>query len=564
MLSPGALTPRQLTAEIGGVPFTTVAEALLARAADAHPALAFEGRTWSYAELVAESRRRAAWFERARRPAQPPHIGLLLDNVPDFVFWLGAAALSGAVAVGLNTTRRGDELAADVRHTDCQLVVTESRHRPLLDGLDLSLPLESVLDVDDPAYPALLDGGAPMPEREIAADALYLLVFTSGVSGRPKACRCSQGRLAHIGGAVVGMFDLTAADVCYAAMPLFHSNALMAGWMPAVVAGATVALRRRFSASAFLPDIRRLGATYFNYVGKPLSYILATPEKPDDADNPLRRVFGNEAAERDIDRFARRFGCHVVDSYGSTEGGISVQRVPGMPAGALGRAAETVAVLDPATGKECETAELDGSGRLLNPDAAVGELANRAGGAVFEGYYGDPVADAGRVRDGVYWSGDLGYRDRDGFFYFAGRADDWLRVDGENLATAPIARILGRHPQVLLAVVYGVPDPAVGDQVMAALQLRPHASFDPAAFAAFLEAQPDLGPKAVPRFVRVTGELPLTATSKVRVRELRKQAWRCADPVWWRSGAQIRFEPLSAERGAALTAEVHRRGGQLI
>ena len=96
------------------------------------------------------------------------------------------------------------------------------------------------------------------------------------------------------------MYELTEDDVCYLAMPLFHSNALMAGWAPALAAGATAALRERFSASQFLVDVRRYGVTYFNYVGKPLSYILATPEHPDDADNTLRQCFGNEAAEADV------------------------------------------------------------------------------------------------------------------------------------------------------------------------------------------------------------------------------------------------------------------------
>ena len=107
------------------------------------------------------------------------------------------------------------------------------------------------------------------------------------------------------------MYELAPDDVCYLSMPLFHSNALMAGWAPALAAGATAALRERFSASQFLVDVRRYGVTYFNYVGKPLSYILATPEHPDDADNTLRRCFGNEAAEADVARFAERFGCTV-------------------------------------------------------------------------------------------------------------------------------------------------------------------------------------------------------------------------------------------------------------
>ena len=92
------------------------------------------------------------------------------------------------------------------------------------------------------------------------------------------------------------MFQLTPADVCYSAMPMFHSNALMANWAGALAAGSATALRRKFSASGFLPDIRTYSVTYANYVGKPLSYVLATPPQPDDADNTLLRVFGNEAA----------------------------------------------------------------------------------------------------------------------------------------------------------------------------------------------------------------------------------------------------------------------------
>ena len=265
------------------------------------------------------------------------------------------------------------------------------------------------------------------------------------------------------------MVELTPDDVCYVAMPMFHSNALMAGWAPALAGGATVALRRKFSASGFLPDVRSYGVTYFNYVGKPLSYILATPEQPDDADNPLRLVFGNEAADLDIERFARRFGCPVIDGYGSTEGGANVTRTPDMPPGALGRAPDGIVVLDPETGEECPPARFDDDGRLLNPDEAIGEIVNKLGAAGFEGYWKNDEANAARVRDGMYWTGDLAYRDEQGFVYFAGRDFDWLRVDGENFAAAPVERILARYPDVVLAAVYAVPDADVGDQVMAAL-----------------------------------------------------------------------------------------------
>jgi len=329
------------------------------------------------------------------------------------------------------------------------------------------------------------------------------------------------------------------------AMPMFHSNAIMAGWAVGLAAGARLALRRRFSASGFLDDVRKFGVTYANYVGKPLSYVLATTPHDDDADNPLRVMFGNEGNARDVAAFAERFGCQVVDAYGSTEGGINLTRPPGTPAGSLGLVDGDVAVLDSETGRPCPPAEFDADGRLANPAEAIGELVRTSGPGLFAGYYNDPGADADRMREGMFWSGDLAYRDADGFAFFVGRTGEWLRVDGENLGAAPIERILLRHPGVAEAAVYAVPDAAVGDQVMAALVLRAGTTFDPDEFASFLTAQTDLGPKQVPRFVRLTPRLPRTGTYKVLKRQLTTQRWRTPDPVWWREGAELRYDPLT-------------------
>ena len=298
----------------------TIDALIRARADDQHLGLRFEDHEWTYAEVVAEQTQRAAVLAELRADG-PFHVALLMDNEPEYVFWMGAAALAGAVLVGGNPTHRGAELARDLAHTECQLLITTPRYHPLVASEDLgpSLPQERVLVVGTPTYDALLDrcAGAPLPDAErtaVTEESLGLLLFTSGTSGAPKACLCSQGRLARIGSIVAQMFTLGADDVCYLAMPLFHSNALMAGWAPALAAGATMVLRERFSASQFLPDVRRYGVTYFNYVGKPLAYILATPEADDDADNTLRRCFGNEAAEADVARFAERFGCTVQDA----------------------------------------------------------------------------------------------------------------------------------------------------------------------------------------------------------------------------------------------------------
>jgi fatty-acyl-CoA synthase len=527
-------------------------ERVAARARDTGVALRFEQSSWTYAEYIQECSARAALFTE-RRVEGAPHIGVLLDNVPDFAMWLGAASLVGATIVGINPTRRGAGLERDILHTECQLIVTEPQHVELLGGLDLGAARDRVLVVDDPAYAAELApyADANLPSVAIEPSDQVLLLFTSGTTGAPKAVVCSQGRLDRVASTMAATVDLGTRDVTYAAMPMFHSNALFTAWAPTVVAGATLALRRRFSASAFLSDVRAYGATYFNYVGKPLAYVLATPERADDADNPLERGFGNEGNESDVRRFEARFGCRLIDGYGQTETGASITRVPGTPVGSLGTAPDAVKVVNPVSGDECPRARFDAAGKLLNAEEATGEIVNFAAQG-FEGYWKNDEAMRERFRQGAYWTGDLAYRDADGFFYFAGRSADWIRVDGENFAAAPVERILLRWSAVVLPAVYGVPDPQLGDRVMAALQLAPGRRFDPLAFAAFLAEQDDLGTKWTPTFVRIVESLPTTETNKIVKRELVLQRWHVNAPIWWRPGKELTYVPFTPADADAL------------
>ncbi|MBL1080467.1 AMP-binding protein [Streptomyces actinomycinicus] len=520
----------------------TIAELVAARWGDHRPGLWCGDRVLTQHEAAAGAAARAALLADLLPAGAVPHVGVLLDNTEEFPLWLGAAALAGAAVAGINPTRRGPELARDVRHTECRILVTERARLPLLAGLDL--PGVRLLVTDTPEYGALLapySGAVPDPSRAAPADRL-LLYFTSGSTGAPKAAICSQGRLTAAGQALVRQFGVRADDVHYICMPMFHGNAVIADWAPALAAGAGVALRRRFSASAFLPDVRRYRATYFTYVGRAIQYLLATEPRPDDREHPLRLGFGTEAGAADAAAFERRFGARLVEGYGSSEGGAAVQWAPGTPRGAVGPAGPGLAVLDPATGRECPRAVLDRAGRLLNGDEAIGELVNR-GPNPFEGYWRNPAAEAERRRGGAYWTGDLFYRDADGYLYFAGRTDDRIRVDGENLAAAMIENIVARYAGARAVAVYGVPDPVTGDQVMATIA----GSFDPGGFTEFLAAQPDLGTKMAPRFVRVVERMPVTATNKIERARLRREGYRCADPVWWRPPGEESYRRLTRE-----------------
>jgi fatty-acyl-CoA synthase len=505
----------------------TAAELVASRVGDSGGGVIFEGRHWSWDEATAAMTEYADWLATYTE-GRIPHVGVLLDNVPEFLFLLGAGFLGGTVTVGLNSTRRGAELAGDIAHVDCAVVVTDAEHRPLLDGLDLGgVP---VIDVTErPPGPASPPPTRPRP----AADDLALLLFTAGSTGTPKAVRVTQGRLARSGTGA----GFRAADVFYCAMPLFHGNALFSSVLPAMGCGATVVLRRRFSASATMPDIRATGTTFFATIGRALSFVLATPPDPADRNHRLKVVLAPESSVADMESFERRFGVPVIAGYGSSENAVIFVPKPGLPREALGVPLRglDVAVVAAETGQECERARFDGDGRMLNAAAATGEIVGRNALGYFEGYYNNPEAEAARARNGWYWTGDLGYRDEEGVFYFAGRTVDWLRVDGENFAAAPLERLLTRYPPTTGVAVVGVPDErTVDDQVMAVFEMADPAAFDPADFDAFLETQPDLGTKWSPRYVRVIEALPVGATNKVDKQSLRADSWRVDGPVFWR------------------------------
>ncbi len=509
----------------------TVQQLLRQRRDDETPALASGDRVWTWREHLAEAEAEAAALIALADATRPLHVGALLPNSPAMLRAMAAAALGGYVLCGINTTRRGAGLLADIRRSDCQLLLVDPEHFALLDGLDLNGI--QVLDVTGRRYAELVSAAPPLvPHREVTGGDTLMMIFTSGTSGDPKVVRLAHAMAIMCGASLIFQYDVTADDVCYLSMPLFHSNGVAAGWAVAIGSGATM-VPARFSPSRFLDDLRRYRVTYLNYVGKPLALILSTPERPDDADNTLRIAFGNEATDRDIVEFARRFGCRVVDSFGSSEFAVIVVREDGTPPGSIGKPYPGVSIYNSTTLRECAVAEFDEHGALTNFDDAVGELVNTQGAGPFVGYYNDPAATAQRMRNGMYWSGDLAYRDADGWIYLAGRTADWMRVDGENLAAGPIERILERLPGVSQVAVYAVPDDRVGDQVMAALVLRAGTRMGPDDFSSFLAAQPDLSPKAWPRYVRINADLPTTATNKILKRALMAAGVSAEGGVLW-------------------------------
>ena len=268
----------------------TVREQLRRHADSDVVAIRYEDTSITWRDYLAGADARAGAVTGMLDPARPLHVATLLENTPEMLYALAAGALGGYVTVGLNATRRGEGLARDIRKSECQVILTDCELKPLLDGLDLGEV--SVIDTDSDEWAALVaSSSAPQDPPPVEAMDPFMLIFTSGTSGDPKAVQVGNFTVTMSGENLAPSFGLTSEDVLYLSMPLFHSNAIMSGFSPAIAAGATMALARRFSATRFGDDIRRYGVTYMNYVGKPLAYILDTPprRRPDHAPRRVRQ-----------------------------------------------------------------------------------------------------------------------------------------------------------------------------------------------------------------------------------------------------------------------------------
>lgn len=575
----------------------------------AHPELADRvairsaDRVLSYRAFRDEAVRVAHLLRQRLGPiddARPGHVAMLLENHPELLTLYAGCAYAGLTLFGVNTGLRGDTLAGVLNQSRSRLLVVGERFWPELQQIQARLEHVApenvfVLREGPEALAAGIDWSESLAEVAPAGKSLdtpgvdvkpednLMVIYTSGTTGLPKGINNNHLKLMLIGMRVSQQLELGPGDTGYACMPLFHSNALFLGFQPAFLVGGALAMRERFSASEFVPDILRYGVSYWNYVGEPVHYILGAIEQAYGGDearilaevaghpaNHLRYAVGNGAAPPDIDRFIRWLGLEdMFELYGSTEAAISTFRKKTDPRGSVGEVTDPAVLILDESGRERLPAELDEDGKLLNYADAVGEICRVAPDtALFQGYFDNPQANSDKYRDGVYRSGDLGHivvRDGQRYLFFDGRTDDWIRKDGENFSAAQVARILQEHEDVVLAAAYGVPCPVSDEWVMAAVKLREGARFDPQGFFDFCEQQVAHGGmdrKWIPDFVRVVDEFEYTKTQKVLVRSLKRvhfDVGRLAgEPVYWRRRSDTSFREFGPQEFAALRAEFER------
>lgn len=508
-------------------------DGMLALRAQTHPDhvfLRFADGDLTYAEALRQSQSVAAGLSLAGVQCCDV-VPVLLPNSREFALvWFALASL-GANACLINTAFKGPTLAGALGRTGAHLMVvhrsfaaavgaaTESMHglSTVIDvGGDCSIDIPGVRHV--PFELVAEHGGRPARSGHAATEPLMVL-FTSGSTGPSKGCVLSHRYAMRQAELMVQHLGLRPDDVLYCPFPLFHIDATVLTVAPALLMGATAAIGERFSVSGFWPEVRRFGATVFDFMGATLSLLHKAPLQPDDADNPVRLGWGVPIPETATE-FEQRFGLQLVELYGSTDAGIPMYHPVDMPrrVGSCGRLIDSY-----------EAQLVDANG-LPVPDGTAGELLLRPNepSLMSDGYHGMPDATVASRRDFWFHTGDLLRRDEEGWYYFVGRRAENIRRRGENISSFEVEEVVKLHPAVADAAAYGVPSDLTEDDVMVAVVLRPGVDLAHADLTDFCAER--MARHMVPRYVDFVVDLPRTPTAKVVKEALRS---RGVTPTTW-------------------------------
>ncbi|HEX4815643.1 MAG TPA: AMP-binding protein [Nonomuraea sp.] len=493
-----------------------------ARVRPDHLALRVEDDTLTYRQLAARVQSVAAGLADNSVCAGET-VALILPNCVEFVIaWLALGRI-GAVAAPVNTALLGDGVAAALRTSRAEVAIVDEQFMPALSQALLNeVNLRAVFvrgqadaSVDAESFRRWADLTASescAPRHDTRPGDPSILLFTSGSTGRSKACVLPHRYVLRQAEVFSEQLGLNADDVLFCPFPLFHADAAIFTVAPAFLLGATAALAERFSVRRFWDHIRRYQATVFDFMGATLTMLYKQEPAPGDADNPARLGWGVPLPEW-AGEFERRFGVELVEVYGLSDTGIVLYNRPGEERrpGACGRPVHPfdVKVLDP-----------DG---FELPAGEVGEICIRPlePHVILNEYLGMPEVTVQAWRDLWFHTGDLARRDDDGYFYFVGRGADVIRRRGENISALDIEAVISRHPGVLEVAAFGVPSDLTEEDVMVVVSLRPEESLDARTLLSYCDDR--LPRHMVPRYVEFTGPLPKTPTEKIEKRVLKSR-----------------------------------------
>ena len=491
-----------------------------ARAAPDKPFLFSEadGRRFTYAEFDAAVNRTARVLAEREGIGKGDVVGLLLPNSAEYVIAYFACFKLGALAGPVNSLLKPDEMAYVVSNSDAKLLLAHTEFKPQVEALRESAPsLKKVLWFDDHA--AATEGAEEANDewrrRPLDKNDEAIIIYTSGTTGKPKGCLLTHGNLLANARQIAGWLRFTPEDRLLTVMPLFHMNAVTVTTASALYAGGSTVVSPRFSASRFWQIVSDYAVTSFGSVATMLSMLLATyPEGVPAGLNTERLRFamcGSAPVPAEvIRRFEKTFNCLVVEGYGLSE---STCRSTFNPPDARRRPGSCGLPI----GNEMKI--FDDEDREV-PDGERGEIVLR-GENVFKGYYKNEEATRRAFRGGWFHTGDVGYKDADGFFYVVDRKTDMIIRGGENIYPREIDEVLYQHPAIAAAATVGVPDELYGEEVAAFVTLKEGREATAEEVITFCRAR--LAGYKCPKSVRFIAEMPKGPTGKVLKRELARR-----------------------------------------
>jgi fatty-acyl-CoA synthase len=551
----------------------------------ASPALIGEDDTLSYRDLAQSANRYARWAQ-AQRLVAGDVVCLLMPNCPEYMaIWLGLTRV-GVVVSLLNTNLVGELLRHSIDIVAPKHIIVAAEFAEAAAAVLPSLAAAArcwIARGGAHGFPSVEEG-----TRFLSAASLHrlectpptasdraLYIYTSGTTGLPKAAGISHFRLMQWSYWFAGMMDTQPSDRLYNCLPMYHSIGGIVATGAALVNGAAVVIRRRFSATRFWDDVVEENCTLFQYIGELCRYLLHSPPHPREREHRLRLCCGNGLRADVWKTFKNRFRIpRILEFYAATEGNFSLYNCEGEP-GAVGRIPAFLAhrfpvaliKIDLATGEPIR--DEDEGFCLRCGDGEVGEAIGRIAdggptpGSSFEGY-SDKAASERKLLRNAFATGDVWYRTGDlmrqdvrGYFYFIDRIGDSYRWKGENVSTVQVQEVISLCPGVIEALVYGVEVPGTeGRAGMAALVVEPDFSL----LTLRQHVAERLPEYARPRFLRMRTALAVTATFKPTKQELVRDGYdpaASADPLY--------FDDREREVFVTLDAELHGRlrGGAL-
>jgi len=455
-------------------------------------------------------------------------VAILMGNCVEYLYLFYGMPRGGFYSVPINVALKGDGLRYILTHSDVKYLVVDEPLYPRL--AELEAPVGAIEKVfvrqtgEEPlpagtiALDEILEGSPEPPSIILDPEAMTYLMYTSGTTGFPKGV-VNRNRSVNIEGfklltSVVYKPD----DVLYTCLPLFHANALILTAGFAMVAGLPFGLEHRFSASRFWDSIRRYGGTTYNALGAMVPILMKQPEKPDDADNPVRMVFSAACPANLWQAFEKRFGVKIYEGYGAVDGGgVLIWNLGDGPVGSVGRVLNV------------EWKLVDDENNEV-PQGEIGELITKVTDKKTGGveYYKNPEASQKKIRKDWLHSGDLFYADKDGYLYFVDRKTDSMRRRGENISSFEVENIVEKHPAVAECAAFGVPSELGEDDVM--IWVKPREGEDLDLKDLIQHCADNMAYFMVPRYIDLVEDIPRTGTFRVQKTNMKMQG--VTDRTW--------------------------------